>query len=374
MRFKHLIAASVIIASSLTLWGEMGEQPEFDEAVTRAVLTEEVRRDPRRCPLSREAIAQAKPWVLAACARGGLGWYIAAEKYREDAEKVYLVYGQDPGMAEIIQRLGPSVVPVIAYFVRNGSTQYLLQDAVGQGLALLWSDSDAGSGATGLSPEQYGLIAIEELRDRGHEMLSEFEIVDGVAVRKQFTRTVLAAKQVIFGGVSDLEEVVVRGERLPTWSEVGWASFDALIVVGGVGAAAKAIRVARAPATIAGRGAAARFAFFGIAGRGAVQSLATVGKAAGVAAIVAIPYIAVTRPYLLTNAAGWVAEQAGLPGWLGAFMVYLTLCVLLAFVLRILLAPIIWVLRVLGRFGSWMARDQRNPPHTNSSVEPASYR
>src|SRR5690606_25208926 len=108
-------------------------------------------------------------------------------------------------------------------------------------------------GVTELSPEQYGLIAIEELRDRGHEMLSEFEIVDGVAVRKQFTRTVLAAKQVIFGGISDLEKVIVRGERLPAWSEVGWASFDAVIVVGGVGAAAKALRAARVPVSIAGR-------------------------------------------------------------------------------------------------------------------------
>ena len=373
MRLKHLIAASVVVASVLTLWWDWNEQPEFDEAVTRALLTEEIRRDPLRCPLSSEAIDRAKPWVLAACAQGGLGWYVAAEIYREDAEKVYRVYGQEPGLADIFQRLGPPVVPVIAYFVRNGSTQYLLQDAVGQGLARLWGDSDVRSGVTELSPEQYGLIATEELRDRGHEMLSEFEIVDGVAVRKQFTRTFLAAKQVIFDGISDLEEVIVRGERLPTWSEVGWASFDAVIVVGGVGVAAKALRVARAPATIAGRGAVARFASLGSAGRGAVQSLATVGKAAGVAAVVAIPYIAVTRPYLLTTAAGWVAEQAGLPGWLGAFVVYLTLCVLLAFVLRILLAPMIWVLPVLVRFSSWMARDQRTPPGL-ASIEPASYR
>jgi hypothetical protein len=359
MRLSYLIAASFIIASFLTLWWSVREQPEFDEAVTRAVLMEEIRRDDRRCPLNDEAIDRAKPWVLAACAQGGLGWYVAAERYRDDAEKVYLVYGQDPGLADIFQRLGPPVVPVIAYFVRNGSTQYLLQDAIGGGLARLWGEGDNGTGVTELSPEQYGLIAIEELRDRGHEMLSEFEVVNGQAVRKQFTRTFLAAKHVIFDGISDLEKVIVRGERLPTWSEVGWASFDAVMVAGGVGVAAKALRAARAPVTIASRGTAARLALLGSAGRGALQSLATVCKAAGVAAVVAIPYIAMTRPYLLTSAAGWVAEQAGLPGWLGVFAMCLALCVILALAPRILLAPMIWALRVLSQFGSWIASDRR---------------
>ncbi|WP_287351038.1 hypothetical protein, partial [Mesorhizobium sp.] len=105
-----------------------------------------------------------------------------------------------------------------------------------------------------ISPEQYGLIAIHELKDRGHEMLSEFEIVDGTAVRRQFTRTLLGAKNIVLGGVSDLEGVITRGERLPTWGEMGWAAFDAAIVVGGMGAAAKALRVARAPVAAAGRG------------------------------------------------------------------------------------------------------------------------
>jgi hypothetical protein len=74
---------------------------------------------------------------------------------------------------------------------------------------------------------------------------------------------------------------------------------------------------------------------------------------------VAIPYIAVTRPHLLTGAAAWVAEQAGLPGWLGAFLVYLAFCVVVALALRILLGPFAWILRLLGRFGSWIASDGR---------------
>ncbi len=100
-----------------------------------------------------------------------------------------MTFGRDADFAGLFEQFSPPVVPVIAYFVRNGSAaQYYVQDAVGQGLALLWGDTDAGNRTGGLTPEQYGLIAIDELRHRGHEMLSEFEIVDGVAVRKQFTQ------------------------------------------------------------------------------------------------------------------------------------------------------------------------------------------
>lgn len=348
MRLKYLLAASFVVAALLSLRWERSRPAEFEDAVTRAILVEKIRRDGSQCPLSREAADRAEQWVLAACAEGGLGWYKAAQKYGDDAEKVYLTYGQDAGFADVFERLGPPVIPVIAYFVENGSTQYYLQDAVGQGLARLW-----GGAATGdLTPEQYGLIAIAELKHRGHEMLSEFEIVNGVAVRKQFTRTVLAAKNVAFGGISDLEQVLARGERLPSWSEVGWASFDAVVLAGGVGVAAKALRAAKAPAAVAGRAAGAtRFRTLATAGRGAIRSLTAVGKVAGVATVVAIPYIAITRPHLLTGAAAWVAEQVGMPGWLGAFLVYLTFCVVLAMALRMVLGPFAWMLRASGRFG-----------------------
>jgi hypothetical protein len=142
--------------------------------------------------------------------------------------------------------------------------------------------------------------------------------------------------------------VITRGERLPTWGEMGWAAFDAVIVVGGIGAAAKALRAAKAPVLAAGRGTV-RIAHLRAAGKGAFQSLSAVGTAAGVAAVVALPYVAITRPHLLTNAAGWIAEQAGLPAWLGAFAAYLILCLVLAFLLRMVLAPLAWTLRTLGK-------------------------
>lgn len=364
---RYLLAASLVVAALLTLRWEWQERQDFADQVMQAALVEEVRRDDTRCPLSSKAVAEARPWVLAACAASGLGWHEAAARYGDDAARVFLVYGEDADFVEVFDRLGHPVVPVIAYFVNNGSSQYLLQETVGQGLSRLWNGGEQGFGLAEISPEQYGLIAIHELKDRGHEMLSEFEIVEGMAFRRQFTRTLLGAKNIVFGGVSDLEGVITRGERLPSWSEMGWAAFDAVIVVGGVGAAAKALRVARAPIAVAGRGTL-RMAHLRAAGRGAVQSLSAVGTAAGVAAVVALPYVAITRPHLLTNAAGWIAEQAGLPSWLGAFAAYLLFCLVLAFLLRTVLAPLALVLRMLSAIVGRLAGAVRSAPRQHAQA------
>ena len=358
MRLLYLVAAALVVATTLTVRWNRIAQPSFEVAIERATLEEQIDRKDSKCPLNVAAAGRSQPWVLAACASGGLGWYEAADAYGDDAAKVFLVFGQDPSLKEIFQQLGPPVIPVIAYFVKNGSTQYLVQEAIGQGIAQLWNGGSV-SPPIELSPEQYGLIAIEELRSRGHEMLSEFEIVDGVAVRKQFTRSLFAAKNIVFGGISDLEAVIARGERLPTWSEVGWAALDTTIVVGGFGAAAKTLTVAKAPTALAGRNMA-RFATLKTAGRGAVRSLMTVGKVAGAASVIALPYIALTRPYLLTGAAAWVAEQTGLPGWVGAFLAYLAFFLVFALIFRIIVRPFVWGTRNLARLINWVA--VRKPP------------
>jgi hypothetical protein len=135
---------------------------------------------------------------------------------------------------------------------------------------------------------------------------------------------------------------------------MGSAAFDGLIVVGGIGATAKALRVARAPIAATGRGTM-QITQLGLAGRGAVRSLAAVGRAAGVVAIVAIPYVAITRPYLVAAAGGWMAEQAGLPAWFGVFAAYALLCLLVAMLLRVALGPFSWTIQTLLRCVGWIA-------------------
>lgn len=343
-----VFAAALAVAVFLTFRWERTEPVAFETAVARAELAERIRRDDTRCPLSSRALVQSPDWVLAACASGGLGWHEAAGRYGEDAARVFHVYGDDPVFAAVFERLGHAVVPVVAYYVRNGSTHYLLRESFGQSIARLWNNGEVGFMLAELTPEQYGLLAVHEIEARGHEMLSEFEIAGGVAVRKPVASTLLGAKNLVLGGVSDLEAVIARGERLPSWGEMGWAMLDAAIVVGGIGAATKALRVAKAPAVAAARGTAT-LATVRAAGQGAVRSLATVGKAAGVAGIVALPYVAVTRPDLVAGAGGWLAEQTGLPSWSGVFAIYTLICLAVAFLLRLVLGPLVWVLSILAR-------------------------
>lgn len=348
MRMGFLAIVALSAAALMTLRWETTAPSSFETEIQHAALTSELQRAPDNCPLSDEAIAREQAWVLAACLSGGLGWHEAAHRYGDDAANVFHIYGAEDEFGAIFERYGHPVVPVIAYFVRNGSTQYLLGETFSQGMSRLWNEGRIGVGFADLSPEQYGLIAVHELGRRGHEMLAEFEIVDGIAARKPMTRMMLGAKDLVFGGASDLETVLVRGERLPSWSEVGWATLDATIVVGGFGAAAKMLQAARLPTMAAARGAG-RVAYLRAAGSGAARSIAAVGRAAGVAAAVAIPYVAITRPHLVASAGGWLAEQAGLPRWAGAFAVYSTMLLIVAFLAKLFLGPLFSLLRAVTR-------------------------
>jgi hypothetical protein len=210
-----------------------------------------------------------------------------------------------------------------------------------------------------ITGEQYGLIAVHMLRERGHELLAEFEIVGGVAYRRQVTRTIYGAKNLLLGGVIDVERVLVRGERLPTWGEVGWAVLDVAIVVGSVGAVAKTLKAAKAARVARTASAAAKFSALRTAGSGAFKAIAAVGKTAIAVSPIAVVYVAVTKPELIVSAGGWIAEQAGFPWWVGVFAVYLAMLLFVAIVLR-LLRPL-WrpVVRALRWYFSGSPYDAR---------------
>src|SRR5262249_31159053 len=213
-------------------------------------------------------------------------------------------------------RLGHPVIPVVAYFVEHGSREFQLRQAAAEAMQEIWEGRKPKWQPANISREQIGLIAIYHLERRGHEMLSEFEIVDGVAVRKPMRRVFFAAKDLLLGGVEDIETILVRGERLPTWKEVGFAALDVTIIAGGVGAVAKAARlgvgaaeaVEKSAVRLAAEGAveknSVRLAAEGVAGNnairvaaeGAYEAISVVGKTGVLVAPVAFAYVAITRP------------------------------------------------------------------------------
>jgi hypothetical protein len=152
---------------------------------------------------------------------------------------VFAVYGKDPTFRAILDRYGHQVIPVVTYYVENGSVRYQIRQKLAEAVQQLWAGQRPSLDPNNLTPEQVGLIAINQIDAQGHELLAEFEIVDGVANRKPMATAFLEAKDFFFGDIENLETILVRGERLPTWKELGDAAIDATVVVGGVGALGK---------------------------------------------------------------------------------------------------------------------------------------
>jgi len=358
-----LVVASLMAATAVLVSDRRG----FEELAIRAAIAEDVHAPNSKCPVSPELTDTADISSLSICLRYGLAAYEAARRYPESAAKVFAVYGEDETFQRALDRLGHAVIPVVAYFVENGSHEFWFRQAAGQAMQQIWEGKRPTWQLAGITREQIGLVAIYQLECRGHEMLAEFEIVDGKAVRKPLRRFYFGLKNLVLGGVDDIETILVRGERLPTWKEVGFAALDVTIIAGSVGAIAKATRFGIGTAEAVEKGAirltaenveknslrlaaegAAGNNVFRVAAEGAYETISTVGKTGAMVAPVAVAYLAVTRPQLVASAGGWVAEKLGANRIAGIFAVYLIGLLLVLHFLR----PLLWCGRAVGK-PSW---------------------
>jgi hypothetical protein len=341
--FKTLVIPLVFAALAAATLALVSDRRGFEELAVRAAIAEEARAPGTKCPLSSEFTDTANIRLLSICLRYGLGAYQAAQRYPETSAKVFAVYGEDETFQKVLDRLGHQVVPVVAYFVEHGSREFQLRQAAGEAVQQMWEGRKPKWQPDNITREQIGLIAIYQLERRGHEMLAEFEIVDGKAIRKPMRRFLFGVKDLLLGGVEDIETILVRGERLPTWKEVGFAALDVTVIAGGIGAAAKAARlgigtveaVEKSAVRVAAMDAAeensVRLAAEGAAGnnairaaaQGAYEAISAVGKTGAIVAPVAFAYVAITRPQLVASAGGWIAERLGGNRIAGIFAVYL---------------------------------------------------
>ena len=363
--FKILVIPLVFATSTAATLTLVSDRRGFEELAVRAAIAEEVRDPDTKCPLSPEYIDTADVRLLSICLRYGLDAYQAAQRYPETSAKVFAVYGEDETFQKVLDRLGHEVIPVVAYFVEHGSREFQFRQAAGEAMQQIWEGRKPKWQPANITREQIGLIAIYYLERRGHEMLAEFEIVDGTATRKPIRRFFFAAKDLLLGGVEDIETILVRGERLPTWKEVGFAALDMTVIAGGVGAVAKAARlgigtaeaVENGAVRVAAEGAAennsVRLAAEGAAGNnairvaaeGAYEAISTIGKTGVLVAPVAFAYLAITRPQLVASAGGWIAERLGGNRITGIFAVYLIGIFLILQFLR----PLLWLARIVGK-------------------------
>jgi len=311
---KRFILFLVVAFVGAVFLAEVTDQRPFEEIAERATIAEQANAPGAKCPLSRQYIANADLGLLSICLRYGLSAYEAAQQYPSLAAKVFAVYGEEETFRKSLDQYGPEVIPVVASFVENGSVEFQVRHALDEILEQLWAGQRPKWELAKLTREQIGLIAIYEIAARGHEILSEFEIVDGIAKWKPGTGLIVEAKALFLGGVGNFEKILVRGERMPTWEEAGLAALDATIVVGGVGAFAKVARV--------GRGALVEKSTGRLIAEGAYETVSAVGKKGVQIAPYAFLYVTVTRPTLIPSLGGWVAEQFGINRMVGIFAVY----------------------------------------------------
>jgi hypothetical protein len=330
---KRFILSLVIASIAAAFLTKGTDQRQFEEIAERTVLADGASAPGGLCPLSRDTIEKLDIALLRACVPHGLHVFEGARRYPVQAEKVIAVYGEEEVFWQVLDKYGHEVIPVIASYVEDGSIELQIR----QNARNTWDRLLAGKSPKWeqLTREQIGLLAIHRMAARGHEMLAEFEIVDGVAKRKPVASVFLGAKDFLFGDLEYLESILIRGEQLPTWDEVGFAVLDATVVAGGIKSFAKVAR--------AGRGALVEKSTGRVVVESAFEGVATIGRVGTWVAPPAFWYVAFTHPGLIASLGGWIAQQFGFSAIVGIFAVYL--CGFLT--IWWLLSPLIWCGRLL---------------------------
>jgi hypothetical protein len=349
--FKTLVLSFGMAGLVAAILAVASDRRGFEELAVRAAIADQASAPGSKCPLSVQYTDSADLKLLFVCLKYGLGAYEAAQRYPEAAAKVFAVYGEDDAFQEVLARYGHPVIPVIAFFVENGSREFQVRQALGDALRI-WTGPKPKWAPSDITREQIGLLAIHSLTERGNEMLAEFEIVDGQAKRKPMTRFFLGLKEVFFGGVADIETILVRGERLPSWKEAGFATLDVAIVSGVVGAVTRLARFGAGTAEAVGKSSirlaaegATKKSTIRLAAEGAYEAISGVGKVGVLVGPAAFVYVAVTRPQLIASAGGWLTERLGGNRLVGIFAVYLVGVLLALQFLR----PLLWCGRLVGR-------------------------
>jgi hypothetical protein len=310
--------AAAVLAGTLTSLARPHHGFEADLAQLDAVVS---------CPLKGEILKNVPTDVVAVCAKYGDVAFRIAQRYPDKAPRLFALYGDLPQWKEVLDRYGHEVVPLVWYF-EQGSKEIQVRQALGRAVEGLVHGERPAFKIESMTPEQFGYVAILMLEDRGYDLLGQFEFKDGEARRRPVERALSTIKELFFGGVSQLERVLVRGERWPTFGEIGSAALDVAVVAGGMSAIAR-LRIAGEAAEDAR--AATRFGRLSAleVSTGAIgDSVMTVGrKVVPAAAVLGVAYLAVNHPHIVTGAGQWIAERVGVAPWVGAFGIWLVLLI-----------------------------------------------
>jgi hypothetical protein len=324
---------AAVLAGTLTSLARPRQGFEEDLAQLDALVS---------CPLKEEVLKNIPTDVVAVCAKYGDVAFRIAQRYPDKAPRLFALYGDLPQWKEVLDRYGHEVIPLVWYF-QQGSKEIQVRQALGRAVEGVVHGERPVFKIEDMTPEQFGYVAILMLEDRGYDLLGQFEFKDGEARRRPVERALSTLKELFFGGVSQLERVLVRGERWPTFGEIGSAALDVAVVAGGMSAITR-LRIAGEAAEDAR--AATRFGRLSAleVSSGAISdSVMTVGrKVVPAAAVVGVAYLAVSHPHIVTGAGQWIAERVGVAPWVGAFGIWL----LLLIPIMMVIAPLAFATRL----------------------------
>ena len=286
--------------------------------------------------------------------------WIGLYKYRETARQILLLYGAEPEFREILKTYGDAVFPVIQYFRDNDVWTVSAIDATGKTVAsvmeaarnllnrLAGSEQDipalvAPPKPVVLGPEERGWVAVNFIRNEGHDFLGQFAVnKDRKAVWNQTDRIVKAFTSFFTSGVRNLETRHDLGEDI-TASDVFWAGLDVAVIAvpAKLLLSGKAVARSGKPLTLATR---TRLVAPRLLAEG--QMFRKFGAYGAAAATI---YVIARHPSLLNSVFAELAELVGVSPWIVQAAGW---SVVLAFLFYVFS----WLLIPLARFALFLLR------------------
>lgn len=330
---------ALIIALAATFFWQLRGKQDFE---LLAITTALAGNTADHCPLAPEAKRAVAPDTLSICSTFGLESYLAAKRYPKIAAELFRAYGDMKEFHEVLAQHPHEALPLIEYYRTNGSAAFDMY----AGFQSIMERLRGKPGVPALTKDEYGVIAIKELKRLGHELLARFELVDGVMRRNPIRSSLGVGIRLFTGGITDLEERIVRGER-PTWGEVAHATLDVgIIVFGATSLITRSLKVAKATKGVA----------LWTKVKAATSTVHTVGKITLTAGAFATLAMLVYDPLFVLSGAAWVAEQIGMWGWVGVLVLAMIVAWPVMVVLEILWRIVRYVtypLRYTYRAGHW---------------------
>ncbi|MGQ7242073.1 hypothetical protein ACUN9V_01255 [Salinicola sp. V024] len=329
--------------------------------------------------------------------------WLAIRNHGDLAREALLDYGLDPEFQKGLVRFGADAVLPVIYYRDHDIAMLRAQHWLGtryrqasEQLDRWWAEDDESDEAgdsraaadptenatqaeneapdpMALTPARRGQVAIAILDAKGHDFLKQFVVdPDGEVRWLQSERVVSDIGDFFTSGLRDLESQWRRGEAIGV-ADIGWAGVDLLVMTSAI-KVLRAGRAVRAGAAVEGQGARA-------AGRGVLAGgggFVSLSRAAKVAAITGTAYVVVRHPSLVSALGANVGRWLGWPIWLSQlliwFVVLLPLLIVVRFVYRWLLAPLLWLLvpllKATSKTPRWLTKMQRSQGNGKLSARP----